>query len=84
MKMGLSYEQHSRNYINCTGNSTYKVVNNCTIDSIILKHKFFCLKNDLKIIDESKLPLIYMIPKLHKNLIEFRLSQVHIIVVLNL
>ena len=53
-------------------NNTYTFINNTNKDQIIKEHKFYLSKHEINLVNNMQdLPVMYWIPKMHKNLISF-------------
>ena len=54
-------------------NNTYTFINNTNKDQIIKEHKFYLSKHEINLVNNMQdLPVMYWIPKMHKNPISFR------------
>lgn len=53
-------------------NQTYEIYNSENELEIINRHKILCLNNKIKVEGTEIVPLIYSLPKLHKNPVKFR------------
>lgn len=70
-EMGIHYENFADAFTDNNVNGTYTKLNTYDKLPIILKHKLFHVKQNLNVLVDGDLPIIYALPKLHKSPIKF-------------